>query len=42
MTATQLYAFVILPIVIAALGWAVVLLNERFGGGADRERPDVR
>jgi hypothetical protein len=27
-TDTQLFAFVILPIVVAALGWAIVLLNE--------------
>jgi hypothetical protein len=31
MTGTQLFAFVILPIVVAALGWGVVLLYERHG-----------
>jgi hypothetical protein len=38
----QLFAFVILPISIAALGWLLVLLNERFGDGADRKRRDAR
>jgi hypothetical protein len=38
----QLFAFVILPIAVAALGWLIVLLNERFGDGADRKRRDVR
>ena len=28
MTDTQLFAFVILPILVAALGWTVVLVNE--------------
>jgi hypothetical protein len=42
MTGTQLYAFVILPIAVAALGWIVVLLNERFGGGAAHKREDAR
>jgi hypothetical protein len=36
----QLFAFVILPIAVAALGWLIVLLNERFGD--DRKRRDVR
>ena len=31
MTSTQLFAFVILPITIAALGWGAVLLNEWLG-----------
>ena len=38
----QLFAFVILPIAVVALGWFIVLLNERFGDGADRKRRDVR
>ena len=42
MTDIQLFAFVILPIAVAALGWLIVLLNERFGDGADRKRHDVR
>jgi hypothetical protein len=29
MTDVQLFAFVILPLVVAALGWGAVLLNER-------------
>lgn len=29
MTGTQLFAFVILPITIAALGWVVALLHDR-------------
>jgi hypothetical protein len=41
MTDIQLFAFVILPIAVAALGWLIVLLNERFGDGADRSRRDV-
>jgi hypothetical protein len=36
MTNTELFAFVILPLGIAALGWAIVFLNERFGN--DRPR----
>jgi hypothetical protein len=31
MTDLQLFAFVILPIGIGIAGWAIVLLNERFG-----------
>ncbi len=42
MTDIQLFAFVILPIAVAALGWFFVLLNERFGDGADRKHRDVR
>jgi hypothetical protein len=38
----QLFAFVILSISIAALGWVLVLLNERFGDGAARKRRDAR
>lgn len=29
MTGTQIFAFVILPAAIAAIGWGAVLLNER-------------
>lgn len=29
MTGTQLLAFVILPLALAAAGWCVVLVNER-------------
>ncbi len=29
MTGTQLFAFVILPLVVAALGWIVALAAER-------------
>jgi hypothetical protein len=42
MTDIQLFAFVILPIVVVALGWGAVFLNERFGGGSDRKRRDAR
>jgi len=42
MTDIQLFAFVILPIAVAALGWLIVLLNERYGDGADRKRRDAR
>jgi len=38
MNDVQLFAFVILPIVVVALGWLVVLLNQRFGGGAEDRR----
>ncbi len=38
----QLFAFVILPIVVVALGWLAVFLNQRFGGGSDRKREDLR
>jgi hypothetical protein len=38
----ELFAFVILPISIAALGWFLVLLNERFADGANRKRRDAR
>lgn len=31
MTGLQLFAFVILPLIIGALGWAAVLLNEWHG-----------
>ena len=31
MNAYELLAFVVLPIVLAGAGWAIVLLNERFG-----------
>jgi hypothetical protein len=42
MTDIQLFAFVILPIAVAALGWLIVLLNERYGDDADRKRRDAR
>jgi len=32
-TATELFAFVILPIVIAVLGWAIALYQDRLPGG---------
>jgi hypothetical protein len=35
MTSIQIYAFIILPIVVAALGWAAVLLNERLTRKSD-------
>jgi len=38
MTNAQVFAFVILPLSIAALGWAVVFLHERF----ERRRPSQR
>jgi hypothetical protein len=38
----QLFAFVILPIAVLALGWGAVFLNERFGDGADRKGRDAR
>jgi hypothetical protein len=41
MTDIQVFAFIILPIAVAALGWLIVLLNERFGDGADRKRRDA-
>lgn len=41
MTGTQLFAFVILPIVVAALGWAAVLINERWSHDGSRD-PDSR
>jgi hypothetical protein len=31
MTDIQLFAFVVLPRIVAALGWGAVLLNERTG-----------
>jgi hypothetical protein len=30
-TGYELLAFVIMPIALTAFGWAVVLVNERFG-----------
>jgi hypothetical protein len=42
MTDIQLFAFFILPVIIVALGWGIVFLNERFGGGGDGEHRDVR
>jgi hypothetical protein len=30
MTYTELFAFIILPISVAALGWVIVLLNDHF------------
>jgi hypothetical protein len=42
MTDIQLFAFVILPLLILALGWGAVFLNARFGDRGDRERRDVR
>jgi hypothetical protein len=38
----ELFAFVILPLLILALGWGAVFLNERFGDKGDGERRDVR
>ena len=38
MTETQLFAFVILPIIVACLGWAAVLVNERIGRNRDNHR----
>ncbi len=29
MTGQQLFAFVILPLTVAALGWGIAVLNER-------------
>lgn len=29
MTGTQLFAFVILPVVVAGLGWSIALLHDR-------------
>lgn len=29
MTSTQVFAFIILPIVVAGLGWGVALWNDR-------------
>ena len=36
MTGTQLFAFVILPITVAALGWAAALLHDRLLRRQDR------
>jgi hypothetical protein len=30
MTNTELFAFIILPIAVAVLGWAIVFLNDHF------------
>ena len=41
MTDIQVFAFIILPIAVAALGWLFVFLNERFGDGVDHKRRDA-
>jgi hypothetical protein len=38
MTATQTFAFVILPITVAVLGWIAVLVNERLTNRSDPTR----
>lgn len=37
MTGYELLAFVIMPIAVTAFGWAVVLLNERYGQGGPKQ-----
>lgn len=38
MTGAELFAFVILPIVVAVLGWAIVFAAERYNRHGDVKR----